>query len=266
MVHSGGILNAVNRKYKLTQIRYTVSCTEIVDNHGPVTTELEMERLIAEHLEPCDACTARTRNGGLDGWAKKLLEVVTLEVALGEESEFDPARLAQITLKDCHDFMYALNVKGTVIGKIMEANAAIKLRDSFPDHVVVPAPENIDRDYAVDIIIGDSVGVQVKPESYRRVAEAHAENAKRNQEWGKPVHYLYYSRKTEAFSNLRDVVTAVAESLKVPDPHRPKKRSFAEQQASGARKKPRPPSEVPLRTGSPLPTQTEPEQARAELS
>jgi hypothetical protein len=221
---------------------------------------VEMLMLIAEHDGGvCDICTARTMNGGLNGWAKKLWEVVQKEVALDDDSSFDPKQLRQLKPEHCYNFMYALNVKNTILGKaIMEPKAIMELRSVFGDtHTIVGAPEQIDKDFAVDIIVDDKVGIQVKPESYKRVTEAHAENLKRNTEWGRPVHYLYYKTTTEVFVNLRDVATAVATSLGIPDPHRPKKRSFAELKASATHKRQALSSAVAQRTDSLLPTHSE---------
>lgn len=233
-MHSGGVLNTFNRAYKLTQIRHTVSCTELSEKHRP-TSEVELVMLIAEHLPemgPCTTCTAVTQNNGLEGWAKRMFNKVKWFRERGGDPNHPNLTVDMFkdtTYNDCYSFMYALNVRNTILGKgIMEPKAVQQLQHAFPNHNIVSAPENIDRDYAVDVIIHDIIGVQVKPTSYKNRTELHAENLRRNTLWGKPVVYLYYNRTREEFVNFEDVVHDVANALMVADPltRRPRKRTF----------------------------------------
>lgn len=184
-------------RYELNQKKRTVSIMELVNAHQP-KTEVELVRLLKDHVVPCSQCCTQVFNGGLPGWAQALYAAAI------------DARHPH-SLQQCQEFIYDLFVRGPLRGRETEVAALALLRKcGWANITFQESAAHIDARYAVDIIMvrhGMPVaGVQVKPTSYKgQRREVHDRDIAKNHQWGLPVVYLYYTR-TGGWENIQSVL------------------------------------------------------------
>lgn len=197
-MRTGGCLNVINEKYRCNDPSRTIRISSLLRHHTPRTEEA-MLALLESHRKRCFVCGEETRNGGLSGWARALQDAALADHAV-------------VTAQQCQDFVYDLYVRAPVQGFYYEDRAVIWLQQCGYRDVRLATPAE-DCAHAIDLVVchrNRICGIQVKPESYRRVrAEVHAINAAKNSKAGMPVHYLYYEKDGTWENNGVDVLNAL---------------------------------------------------------
>lgn len=235
IMRTGGILNQVNHKHNTHLARVTISVNRLIDFHRPETAA-KLEKLIEDHVgdtgKRC-ACGCPAYGDGIVTWGKNLFKAVQKELG-DENSDMDKKQLAEVTEKQCFEFMHDLYTVGSMQGTVWEKKCLEDVRDAFPMAVVRRSKESEDMDFAFDVHIttadgAKTCGIQVKPVSYlgriERFPEVHQSNLYKNKRWEHKVFYMYYDTSNEEWSNYKETMDTIAKELDLPQPAR-RKRKF----------------------------------------
>jgi hypothetical protein len=220
---TGGELNTINEKYRCNSKSKSVPVMQLIREHKPNTND-ELVALIKTHTKDGihNNCKCGCKSAGtIKDFGKNLYNAnVKHFCELGDCS-------AAKSLEECELFMYTLFVTNSLKGNNMENKALKELnKTGLIYHKIEIASEDCDFKYGVDLVAidknGDEVcGIQVKPISYKMLPQDHqvrAINNKKNEDYGKPVFYLYYDA-TLVFTNIKETIESInkhIESLENP--------------------------------------------------
>lgn len=197
---TGGELNYVNGQSGVSAPHRSVRVSDLVRYHQPRSCE-ELEHLISEHAYKVCDCGVRSK-GTVEDFGDNLYE-----------AQLSVLGFYKYSRAECRRWMYDLFVTHTMRGLFMELAAVECLTLVLPDCHVELASGELDEKYRVDILVssGDFMcGVQVKPESYKRMRRSVKEfNLNANKGLGVPVFYLYYNLNCD-FVNLFEVVGSIS--------------------------------------------------------
>lgn len=198
MSDTGGLLNVLNEKMKISSVYNSVPVMKLIHKHKP-KTKRELKDLIDYHYtHKCD-CGIRSK-GTVEDFGRKLYE-----------SQLEYWGEYKFSLKRCIQWEYDLFVTNSLKGAYMEGEAVKVLSDVLPSIFSVHEVNNIvDVNFRVDIEVkwcGFLVfGVQVKPESYDYMDDKVKNvNAVLNSKYPVNVRYLYYDSEG-VFINVGEVV------------------------------------------------------------
>ena len=200
VAYTGGLLNELNEKMKISSARNSVPIMKLIKLHHPQSYG-ELEQLVEYHyLEKCK-CGVRSK-GTVRDFGENLYEA-----QLEYWGEYRYSR------DECIRWEYDLFIVQSLKGEVMEDEAVFYLRGCLPLECDIDRVNGyVDTVFRVDVIVkyfGEVVcGVQVKPLSYEYCTEdVKVVNDKGNAKFGFDVLYLFY--EDGVFTNLCDVVRDV---------------------------------------------------------
>jgi len=188
-------LNKVFNKYRLNAVRHTVNISWILRSR-----EITNEQELAKEVE------ARIKNN-------LLCRVIIFDYSVKIKSLFDLSHILQMLCQfegfiasatECYEYIYKVFVTDSWLGFVRERKCVELLKPSYPTARLSGADEDLK--YAVDIIIPEEFGVQLKPESYKAFNMQSDLNKSKNAKYGLPVYYVWYDRNGEFdFSELPNI-------------------------------------------------------------
>lgn len=198
MTDTGGLLNVLNEKMRISSIHNSVPVMKLIKVHKP-RTRRELKDLIEYHYtHKCD-CGIRSK-GTVEDFGRNLYDS---QLKYWGEYKF--------SLEECIQWEYDLFITNSLKGAYMEGEAVRVLSDVLPSIFTVKGVTGcVDVNFRVDIEVrwcGFLVlGVQVKPESYDFMEdEVRCVNSILNSKYPVQVRYLYYDDEG-VFLNVDDVV------------------------------------------------------------
>jgi hypothetical protein len=219
-LRTGGILNKVAHDHHIHGPIQTINSVLVCRKHN-VKTEEEMVQTLKQHAdEVCSLCGEYAVGGGMENWTQNLWLAVKEE----EAKSFVGNAYSLITRADCANFIYDLFVRSPIRGVYMEDKA---LSDLSKDTRYLcegrHATAKEDVGFAIDLVFGECVGIQVKPESFLQQSHRdpkHMEAClKRQRKWGREVFWLYYDNRTLEWVNYNDVSNKLVGELEsISDP------------------------------------------------
>ena len=204
MPYTGGPLNELNGKMGISAPSNSVPIMKLIRAHRPKSRG-ELVDLIKSHFERECPCGVRSKGTIID-FGKNLYHA-----QLKYWGEY------RYSLQDCIKWEYDLFIEQSLKGDLIEKVALRTLAREFPQLKVSESIDYLDQELRIDLVLWrDSVqlcGVQVKPESFLHMRkEVIAHNRFANEEWDKPVFYLYYNEEKE-FINLKKVIKKINDCL-----------------------------------------------------
>ena len=200
MAYTGGPLNELNGKMGISAPHKSVPVMKLIKAHNP-KSKGELVELIKWHSEHTCECGVVSQ-GTVETFGENLYN-----------SQIPYWGKIKYNLKDCIQWEYDLFVVQSLKGGIIEKKAIEKLNQILPTYSFAESEGYLDEELRIDIIIkrkGEEVGgVQVKPSTFKLMRkEVISFNKTANQQWGKPVLYLFYNDKEEFvnFSELIDYI------------------------------------------------------------
>ncbi len=203
--YTGGPLNVLNGKAGISAPQNSVSVSALVRAHKPKSAA-ELESLISDHTAGNCECGIVSK-GSVQNFGKNLFNA--------QESYWGECRF---TLQECVQWEYDLFVLQMLKGTMMEDKCKSALAKLLPaEYAIQDTNAFIDEDLRVDLQVmknGKTVaGIQVKPLSYDKIrSEVKYFNRKANSKFQAPVYYVAYEYDTEAFTNLKEVASEIAEN------------------------------------------------------
>lgn len=198
MSDTGGLLNILNEKKRISSVRNSLPVMKLISIHKP-KTKSELVELIEYHYYNDCSCGIKSK-GTVEDFGKNLYD-----------AQLDYWGEYKFSLEECIQWEYDLFVTNSLKGAYMESKAEELLSEKLPvGFTVSDVSDVIDVNYRVDLEVKwfDSVifGVQVKPVSYMNMDYAIKQtNVILNNRYSREVRYLYYN-DDEEFINVDEVV------------------------------------------------------------
>ena len=200
MPYTGGPLNELNGKMAISAPKNSVPIMKLIRAHLPRSKQ-ELVDLIKNHYEHDCPCGVKSQGTVFD-FGKNLYHA-----QLKDWGEY------RYSMQDCIKWEYDLFIVQSLKGDPIEKVALRLFAKKFPQLKVAESIDYLDEELRIDLVISKQgrpiCGVQVKPESFLHIrSEVISHNKVANDEWDKPVYYLYYNGDEE-FINLTEVVDRI---------------------------------------------------------
>lgn len=198
MANTGGLLNILNEKKRISSVRNSVPVMKLINTHKPKTRS-ELVELIDYHYHHDCECGIKSK-GTVEDFGRNLYNA---QMDYWGENRF--------SLEECIQWEYDLFITNSLKGAYMESEAEKSLTEKLPFPFTVSEVNNVtDVNYRVDLEVKwfDLLvfGVQVKPQSYTHMGvDVKQTNITLNSKYPREVRYLYYNDDNE-FVNLDEVV------------------------------------------------------------
>ena len=195
---TGGLLNILNEKKKISSVRNSVPVMKLINTHKPKTRR-ELVDLIEYHYIYDCPCGIKSK-GTVRDFGKNLYD-----------AQLDYWGEYKFSLEECIRWEYDLFVTNSLKGAYMECKAEEFLGERLPLGFSVCGVDGVtDVNFRVDLEVkwyGFVVfGVQVKPVSYKGMGYGVKQvNRILNNQYQWEVRYLYYDDDGD-FVNVDDVV------------------------------------------------------------
>lgn len=207
MAYTGGELNLLNGKYAISAPTNSVPIMKLIKIHQPKSRD-ELYWLIQDHFESDCYCGIKSK-GRIEDFGKNLFDA-----QLKEWGSY------KYSLTECIQWEYDLFVVQSLKGNNLEKKAKEALEKILKtvELEIEFAEGFIDEELRVDLLISKNkeniCGIQVKPVTYNKMRESVIlHNKSSNQKWGKPVFYLFYTKKEELL-NIDEIVTDILKIIK----------------------------------------------------
>ena len=198
MSDTGGLLNILNEKKRISSVRNSVPVMKLINIHKPKSRSELVELIEYHYLYDCP-CGIKSK-GTVEDFGRNLYD-----------AQLDYWGEYKFSLEECIRWEYDLFITNSLKGAYMESKAVKSLSEKLPSGFTVSEVDNVtDVSYRVDLEVYwfDSLvfGVQVKPLSYVNMEyDVKQHNIVLNNRYSRDVRYLYYD-DNEEFVNIDDVV------------------------------------------------------------
>jgi hypothetical protein len=185
-------LNCVFNDYKINAVRYSTRISGILRTQN-ISGSDDLARIVNERLKA--NMLSRVIIGDRSIKVDSLTQLSYVFMMCCYFAGFVASQM------ECYNYIYKVFVDDSWLGFIREKKCAELLKPEYPTARLSDADE--DTKYAVDIVVPDKFGVQLKPESYKRFNMQADLNKSKNDRYGLPVYYVYYNYKGDFdFSEL----------------------------------------------------------------
>jgi hypothetical protein len=205
-ISTKGILNKINELYYCSSKKRSVPVQQLIRNHN-IKSKRHLIAAIEYHSTHRCSCGV-TSKGTIEDFARNLWVAY-------QDYETKTQKKYGKTHEDCLIFIRNLFVDLSLKGNSMEEKAKTLLNSMGINCDM--STELEDFKYAVDLIVtnGDTtLGVQVKPKSYKLFEKNHPivqQNIQKNNKYPHEVVYIYYDAspydKCESFEGIENIIT-----------------------------------------------------------
>lgn len=199
---TGGELNRLNGKAGISAPANSVPIIRLINAHKPQSNEELVQLIEYHHTHDCP-CGIKSK-GTVYDFGKNLYQA--------QKEHYGEYRHS---LEECMQWEYDLFITNSLKGNKMEQKAIDELKLWLPTTYDIRKTDRVtDEEHRIDLTvtdktIGKTLGIQVKPKTYKYMGEnVKRQNRKLNRKSKFPTAYMYYDDNGE-FINIKEIMEKI---------------------------------------------------------